>query len=91
MAYFDSTKNRALWEIELQSLRKRKADRAAGRDLPKTAEAKESAKRTGFEPVRTSYKELLKEEAAGTRKMPSREHRKAMEAVKAPEKRGPGL
>ena len=31
MAYFDSPKNRVLWEMELKDLRKQKADFAAGR------------------------------------------------------------
>lgn len=31
MAYFDSPKNRVLWEMELKDLRKQKADFEAGR------------------------------------------------------------
>lgn len=80
MAYFDSTKNRALWEIELQALRKEKAERAAGKVVApvKHTEAKIGTERL---PVRTNYKELLKEEAAASQKTPNK-RRPAMEASK---------
>jgi len=66
MAYFDSPKNRALWDKELANLRKIKADRAAGRvSVPTAEQAREKSaanQMTGAYRVRTSYKELLKEE-----------------------------
>lgn len=72
MAYFDSSKNRALWEIELQGLRKARADRLAGKTSGEVAQ--ETPKEmTGFEPVRMTYVELLMEEAASVKKTPGRE------------------
>ena len=72
MAYFDSSKNRALWEIELQGLRKARADRLAGKTSGEVAQ--ETPKEmTGFEPVRMTYAELLMEEAASVKKVPRRE------------------
>lgn len=72
MAYFDSSKNRALWEIELQGLKKARADRQAGKT---SGEVKKEAvkEKTGKEPVKMNYAELLKEEAAVSRKNPKRE------------------
>ena len=32
MGYFDSTKNRALWDIELQQLKKLREERASGKE-----------------------------------------------------------
>lgn len=78
MAYFDSSKNRALWEIELQSLRKARADRAVGKESD-IIQRREAKQRTGREPIRMTYKELLKEEAAATQKAPRRE-RSGLEA-----------
>lgn len=72
MAYFDSQKNRALWEIELQTLRKLRAERAAGvtgkEEMPVL-----SGQKSAREPLRMTYQELLKEEAAAVRKTPVRE------------------
>lgn len=84
MGYFDSTKNRALWEIELQNLRKLRAERAAGKHV--VAERTEEKTLTGKEPVRMSYQELLKEEAAATQKAPNRERQMAKEAAKERQK-----
>lgn len=72
MAYFDSSKNRALWEIELQSLRKARADRQAGKT---SGEVKQETSKvmTGPEPVKMTYADLLQEEAAFVRKTPGRE------------------
>lgn len=67
MAYFDSKKNRALWEIELQELRKEKAARAAGK-VPQHARTVEKKSNLDRGAIRTSYKELLKEEALASKK-----------------------
>ncbi len=62
MAYFDSSKNRALWEIELAGLRKERAAREEGRRGKGLEEGvKEQTSR--LTPVHMTYQELLKEEA----------------------------
>lgn len=72
MAYFDSSKNRALWEIELQALRKEKAERAAGKVV--STQQNERKKQSAYrEPERITYRELLEEEAAAMKKGPRRE------------------
>ena len=68
MAYFDSPKNRALWDKELSSLRKERQERL---EAPKHKQEEmrqklEESKKAAVTPVfraRTSYKELLAEEA----------------------------
>lgn len=72
MAYFDSSKNRALWEIELQGLRKARADRQAGKT---SGEVKQETPKvmTGLGPVKMTYADLLMEEAASVKKVPRRE------------------
>lgn len=72
MAYFDSTKNRALWEIELTALRKERAAREAGKRGP-APEAAPEKRQMGRAPVRMTYQELLKEEAEASRKSSRRE------------------
>ena len=67
MAYFDSKKNRALWEIELQGLRKEKAERAAGK-IPNHMRTTETKSDFSRGVVRTSYKELLREESMASKK-----------------------
>ena len=84
MGYFDSSKNRALWEIELQNLRKLRAERASGKQA--TAEPAAARVLTGKEPVRMTYKELLKEEATVSQKSPKKERQMAMEASKEKQK-----
>lgn len=84
MGYFDSTKNRALWEIELQNLRKLRAERAAGKHV--VVEHTVVRQLSGKEPVRMTYQELLKEEAAATQKSPKKERQMAMEASKEKQK-----
>ncbi|MCQ2517790.1 MAG: hypothetical protein MJ119_03425 [Lachnospiraceae bacterium] len=69
MAYFDSPKNRALWNKELNELRKQRELRAQGLDesLNRRMEEREAAKEVTMETAyreRTSYKELLAEETA---------------------------
>ncbi len=85
MAYFDSQKNRALWEIELQTLRKLRADREAGIDSFAPVQNQVVKEFTGREPVRMTYQELLKEEAMATKKAPKRE-RPVMEKAKERQK-----
>ncbi len=84
MGYFDSTKNRALWEIELQNLRKLRAERAAGKHVE--VEQNVSRTLTGKEPIRMTYRELLKEEAAASQKSPKKERQAAMEVSKEKQK-----
>lgn len=66
MAYFDSPKNRALWEVELAKLREEKELRSTGKSSKITETEKEtSANLNDFADrptrVRTSYKELVEE------------------------------
>lgn len=84
MGYFDSSKNRALWDIELQNLKKLRAERAAGKHV--TAEPTASRQMSGKVPVRMTYQELLKEEAAATQKSPKKERQAVMEASKEKQK-----
>ena len=64
MAYFDSTKNRALWEIRLAELKKERAAReaggGAGAGLTQNQPQVKTANPTR---VRVSYQQLLQEEA----------------------------
>ena len=84
MGYFDSQKNRALWEIELQNLRKLRAERASGKHV--TVERVAERQLAGKVPVRMTYQELLKEEAAAAQKSPKKERQAAMEAAKERQK-----
>ncbi len=66
MAYFDSPKNRALWEVELKKLREEKKLREMGRKSgaavntdPATARREKNTDTPHR--IRTSYKELLEE------------------------------
>ena len=87
MSYFDSPKNRALWEKELATLRKIKEARANGSEYDKNDAGKTDVsieRNRGIENarsnenvrsavvdsnrIRTSYKQLLLEEAASVRK-----------------------
>ncbi len=65
MAYFDSPKNRALWEIELKKLREEKEFRSQNKGLD-LAHLKEDRLQKQMDAVRkkTSYKELVMEEEA---------------------------
>lgn len=92
MAYFDSKKNRALWEIELQGLRKEKAERAAGK-VPQCIARTEKLHGHDRQVIRTSYKELLREESLAMQKTPKKdllhkERAKTMEVSKAYQKEG---
>jgi len=86
MGYFDSTKNRALWEIELQNLRKLRAERAAGKHV--TVEPAVTRALSGKAPVRMTYQDLLREEAA-SHKNPKKDRQIAMEAAKERQKETP--
>ncbi len=68
MAYFDSTKNRALWEIELAALRKEREARAAGKTGAAASAVTHQKQMSGKEPVRMTYQELLREEAESAKK-----------------------
>lgn len=71
MAYFDSSKNRALWEIRLGELRKKRALRESGMESTFTEESKQE--KTAGTRVRITYEELLKEEAMASEKNKGRE------------------
>lgn len=67
MAYFDSAKNRALWEKEMAGLRKERARRAeiiknGGSLEPEKEQPVEIVEETKVMRERTSYAQLLKEE-----------------------------
>ena len=68
MAYFDSAKNRALWEKEMVGLRKEKARRAEiiknGGSIFAEEEKAEKTVEKDVTRERTSYAKLLKEEMA---------------------------
>lgn len=70
MAYFDSPKNRVMWEVELGKLRKEKEDFAAGRrkDTKEKARVSRAAEASHRKPV--TLEQLEKEEAmeAGRKK-----------------------
>ena len=87
MGYFDSSKNRALWEIELQNLRKLREERASGKHV--AVEQTAGRHLTGKEPVRMTYQDLLREEAAATQKSPKKDRQMAMEAAKERQKDTP--
>lgn len=70
MAYFDSSKNRAMWEIELAALRWEKAARrqAGAADTGR----QETMVKQSQAVIRMTYQELLKEEAEASKKETSR-------------------
>ncbi len=90
MAYFDSSKNRALWDIRLGELRKARAAREAGETTGIHLTEQTASKTVNPTRVRVTYKELLQEEMKATEKRrPVRER----EMTKAKEKtqEGPRL
>lgn len=99
MAYFDSPKNRALWQKELNSLRKEKERRAEalknGIDLAlEEMEAKQEKKVEKTVDVvreRTSYKELLREEAMELRNKKTAFKERTVQKEKSFEKADLGL
>ena len=61
MAYFDSSKNKALWEIRLGQLRKERAARESGGGSRAFKEGTQNLANSVRIPI--SYQELLKREA----------------------------
>ncbi|MEG1687805.1 MAG: hypothetical protein RR185_00290 [Angelakisella sp.] len=88
MAYFDSPKNKAIWERELAQLRVRREARKAG--LDDTANQRKEASSELQNPARqrTSYRELLAElrvqhpEHTRTTTAPTKETQKTMSGPK---------
>ena len=72
MAYFDSSKNRALWEIRLGELRKEREERQAG-GTGTAFEEQAQKEMSGATRVRITYEELLKEEAMASEKNKGKE------------------
>ena len=70
MAYFDSSKNRAMWEIELAALRREKEARRQGNAMG--GERQETFVRQSRSVIRMTYQDLLKEEAEASKKEASR-------------------
>ena len=93
MAYFDSPKNRALWEKELSTLRKMKEERQSGRVPAPTASREKTEMNMrnlhNMHRVRTSYKELLAEETAEVRAHKSAGRTKAVQ--KSAQKAAPSM
>ena len=94
MAYFDSPKNRALWEIELKKLREEKEQRSQnkGADLTRLKEER-LQKRENAVRKKTSYKELVMEEEAarGIKRFSAAKARQLATSLKDPAKEGPKL
>lgn len=81
MAYFDSPKNRALWERELTGLKEEKRLRQSGlspKAKPDIKKQEEAAKLNTPYRTRTSFQELMKEESESLRK-PRPERSRSME------------
>ena len=88
MAYFDSSKNRALWEIRLGELRKEREARQAG-GTGTAFEEQAQKEMSGATRVRITYEELLREEAMASEKNKGREQRTRQmgkEKAKSPER-----
>lgn len=78
MGYFDSPKNRALWEVELKRLREEKEYRSQhkGEDLARLKEERMERQKENPNRIRTSFQELLAEE---TRERQKRQTVRSME------------
>lgn len=93
MAYFDSSKNRALWEIRLGQLRKERELRLQG-DAGDAFKEEADRQMSAGTRIRMTYQELLQEEAMASEK--NRKERGAREMgrdrtrVRAPEREGMG-
>lgn len=85
MAYFDSSKNRALWEIRLGELRKERAAKEAGGSA-QAFEREPQKKEAGITRVPVSYQQLLKQEAMASEKNKKRERGAGMDREKARQK-----
>ena len=93
MAYFDSPKNRAIWQAELGDLRRKKADFAAGK-LPDPGLVPEEKNREEIHRKPVSYEQLAKEEAlasapAKKARAETMERKPEKAHTKAPELRKP--
>lgn len=85
MAYFDSSKNKALWEIRLGQLRKERAAREAGGGSQAFKEGTPNLADSVRVPI--SYQELLKREAMESgRKRERTEGEKMREMTQVQEK-----
>ncbi|MFR5633579.1 MAG: hypothetical protein ACLUFH_11425 [Monoglobales bacterium] len=78
MAYFDSAKNRAIWERELDGLRQEKEKRAARGYVPETVEKKEKtpvSESFGRRKINLQELEQIEREQSGIRRVrrPTRE------------------
>lgn len=72
MAYFDSPKNRALWNKELAGLKEEKKLRRSGLSpqvKPDMKKQEEAARANTPYRIRTSFQELMKEENESLRKL----------------------
>lgn len=86
MGYFDSTKNRALWEIRLTELKKERAAReAGGGSRAGLTQNQPQIKTANPSRVRVTYQQLLREEAKASERAKKREGR-GLEHKKAPER-----
>ena len=81
MAYFDSSKNRALWEIRLGELRKARAMRESGLTEESFQEETQKEMTSGTR-IRITYQELLREEAMASEKNRGREREMARERAR---------
>lgn len=66
MAYFDSPKNRVMWDVELGKLRKEKADFAAGKQKDRKEKARTSRETEIGHRKPVTLAQLEKEEAMET-------------------------
>lgn len=88
MAYFDSPKNRAIWEVELGKLRKEKADFAAGKQRDTREKARTSRKAEASRRRPVTLQQLEKEEAmeAGRIRKENPDRRRERELSKSTQK-----
>ena len=63
MRYFDSPKNRAFWEREMVTLRRKREERQSGKYPEREKEQEKTKKENNFNRIRVTYEELLKMEA----------------------------
>lgn len=91
MAYFDSPKNRAIWERELRGLRAEKERRAREGYTPNEARSKAAQVKKEENPFRrrTSLKELERQEqeARKARRAARPARQRGMERQREPERR----
>lgn len=90
MAYFDSSKNRALWEIRLGELRKARAMHESGMSN-ESFQAETQKEMTSGTRIRMTYQELLKEEAMASEMNRGRERGPAREKAWEPVREKEGM